>query len=82
MNKTYCYNLRNASNGQKMVGGMLHAIDMEDAARRAAKMCKLKVVTRYAGTEFEQYDFERDGVKVYLHVTVHPENVGLVPQAA
>ena len=76
--KSYCYNLRNATNGQKIIGGMLHGNDMEDAARRAVKACKLKVVTRYPGTDFEQYDFHReDCTKVYLHLTVHPENIGL-----
>lgn len=79
--KTFCYHVRSANNGQKLVGGMLHANDMEDAARRAVKAGKLTVVTRYAGSDFEQYDFHRDGKHVYLYVSVHPENIGL-PKAA
>ncbi len=78
--KTYCYNARDALNGNKLVGGMLHAFDMEDAAKRAIKRCKVTVVTDDHGhpeCPWKEHHLMRNGKKVYLYVCVHPENLGL-----
>jgi hypothetical protein len=75
--KTYCFNVRNANNGQKTIGGVIHAESMEDAAKRAMRRCKVETVI----VEHDDIIFRREhhlvlnGSKVYMYIGVHPENL-------
>jgi type IV secretory pathway ATPase VirB11/archaellum biosynthesis ATPase len=68
----YVYTVRDAANGNKLVGGTIHADSMEGAARRAVKRCKL-TIRQHVFMSFADTDFIRDGRKVYLHIGAHAE---------
>lgn len=70
---TFTYALRDAANGNKLVGGMLHADNIEAAARKAIAANRLTIRQR-AGRFYTDTDFLRNGRKVYLSVGVHPEH--------
>jgi hypothetical protein len=72
MSRTFTYALRDAANGNKLVGGMLHAETIEAAARKAIAVNKL-TIRRRIGRFHTDTDFLRDGRKVYLSVGVPPE---------
>jgi len=78
-NKVYCYGIRGASNGQKLVGGTVHADSMEDASSRVLRLHKIKIEVvdsgvRYDGHEWQDVRMTRDGKHVHVSVSVHPEN--------
>lgn len=70
--KTFTYALRDATSGNKLVGGMLHADTIDGAARKAIVASKI-TISRRIGRIHTDTDFLRNGRKVYLSVGVHPE---------
>lgn len=60
-------------NGEKTVGGMLHADSIEDAARRAIGACELTIKRRVWNFGVDTDFINKEGKKVYLSVSVHPE---------
>ena len=78
-NKVYCYGIRSAGTGKKLVGGTVHADSMEDAARRILRRDKIKIVVVAKGVRPDGYGWQevkltREGKEVYVSVSVHPEN--------
>lgn len=74
--EVYCYNVRNATTGQKLIGGSQTATSMQDAARKILDRPDFKIVPANDGTENDKYpnkDILYKGTKVNLYVAVHPE---------
>jgi hypothetical protein len=73
----FCYSLRDANTGAKLVGGTIHADTMEEAAVGAARRLQLVLEV-----ETHRYVLWRKDRRVYLYVTAIPEYVllGKIPQ--
>jgi hypothetical protein len=73
MMKSFCYAVRDALNGSKIIGGMLHAESLDDAAGKAIRMSGLKLET--TGEEpYLRHEWLRSGRKVYLSVSIHADH--------
>lgn len=68
--RVYCYHIRDANNGQKLVGGTVHADTMEEAAIRVARRDELVMET-----ESHRVVLWRRDRRVNLYLTIHPEYV-------
>lgn len=79
--RTYCYHFRRANSGQKIIGGMLHASSMENAARKVILMHNMEVEITHHGcsdtAQWSTHQLKYQGKKVHVYVSVHPEYLDL-----
>lgn len=78
LEKTFCFNLRDANNGTKLSCGTIQADTMEDAAVRIAH--RLQLVLEIEG-HWDRYVLWHKDRRVNLHITAIPEYVliGKIP---
>lgn len=70
--KKYCFAVRDALNGTKSIGGTQTAETMEDAAKKAAKSCKI-TYEQDGEAPYIRHRHMMNGREVYLSITAHPE---------
>ena len=72
MNKQWCFHVRNATTGEKLIGGTMTAPTMEDAAKDVVRLNNIT----YERTE-HKYSVDHKhlykGKEVNVHITAHPE---------
>jgi hypothetical protein len=78
MRKQFCYNVRDAITGQKIVGGTITADSMEAASAGVIRRCKI-VVTKTERPLTGGFDWrmERNNRQVFASVGIHPEYLPL-----
>lgn len=75
MKRTICFSIRDALNGNKLVGGMLHADSLDEAAIIVMRREKLTIQTIERTVHIERNFLNRKGRKVYMHLSVSPEYI-------
>ena len=71
--KSYCYSVRDSLNGNKLVGGNLHANDLNEAIHFAIKNCKLTQEVS-GSSRFPRIQWVRNGRKVYLNMNINADH--------
>lgn len=72
MRKVYTFAIRDAVNGNKLIGGTIGADDSESAARSIAKLRGLSI-RRRRGTYYTDHDLLLNGKKIFLSIGIPAE---------